>query len=625
MSKRIIAILSIASVLLFGVGCSKNVSENTTISGEAIEVDTNIILDDTISIDGDGATVDGNKVVINSAGTYGFTGTLKDGQIVVNATKEDNVKIVLNGVDITSSNSAPIYSITSKNTYIVLQEGSENVVTDGENYIYEDETSDEPNATIFSKDDLIISGTGKLTVNSNFNNAITSKDDLKISEADINITSIADGLRGKDSVTISSGNININVSGDGIKSNNAEDTEKGYVLIEGGTLNITSLEDGIQAETKATVTGGDITINSGGGSQNSSTESETWGNFGKPMDFMNNESATTEEDTPSAKGIKGSTLVKIDGGNINIDSADDSIHSNSNVEINGGVINIASGDDGIHGDSTVDINSGEINITKSYEGIEAEIININDGNINLVASDDGINVAGGNDGSSVNGRPGQNNFTSSGNASLNINGGRIIVDASGDGLDANGSIYMKDGVVIVNGPENNGNGSLDYDGKFDVTGGVLIAAGSSGMAQAPSESSTQNIVNINKSFEANSLIHIEDENGNEVITFVPSKAIGSLIVSSPEIETGSTYKIYTGGESTGTLEDGLYTKGNYSGGTEGDSFTISNIVTTVGQSTGGFDNPGGGRMPGQGRGEVQGGMEGTPPAAMEGGEPPVRP
>lgn len=551
--------------------------------------------------------------------------------MVVNAGKEDDVRIVLNGVDITYSNSAPIYSMSSKNTYLVLQEGSENIVTDGASYLYEDETTDEPNATIFSKDDLFISGTGKLTVNSNFNNVITSKDDLKISEADINITSIADGLRGKDSVTISSGNMNINInihinaSGDGIKSNNAKDTEKGYVLIEGGTINITSLEDGIQAESNATVTGGNITINSGGGSENSSKESESLGYFEKVMDNKNNFITTTKEDTQSAKGIKGSNLVKIDGGNINIDSADDSIHSNSNVEINGGVINISSGDDGVHGDATVDINSGEINIARSYEEIEAEIININDGKIRVVASDDGINAAGGNDGSLVDGRPGQNNFTSSRNVSININGGRIIVDASGDGLDSNGSIYMKDGVVIVNGPENSGNGALDYDGKLDVTGGLLIAGGASGMAQAPSESSTQNIFNINKSFEANSIIHIEDESGNEVITFVPSKSIDSLIVSSSNIKTGSSYKIYTGGESTGTLEDGLYTEGNYSGGTEGDSFTVSSVVTTVGQSAGKFGNPDGGRMLGQGRVEGQGGMEGTPPSVMEGGEPPARP
>ncbi len=612
MSKKIIAILSIMAILTGVTGCASKTtaSNDNAVASENIEkVDTNIILGENISVEGNGVVVENNKITISSAGTYGISGTLKDGQIIIDASKEDNVKLVLNGVNISCSNSAPIYVKNAKNAYLVLADGSENIVTDGENYVFEDETSDEPNATIFSKDDLFISGTGKLTVNSNYNNAITSKDDLEIEAANIDITSVADGIRGKDSITISSGNININATGDGMKSNNSEDAQKGYVLIKGGTINITSGEDGIQAETNATITGGDLTINSGGGSENSS-KSSSWGNFGKQMFGQNNDTAT-EEDIPSAKGIKGSVLVKIDGGNINIDSADDSIHSNGNVEINGGNINISSGDDGIHGDSTIDINSGEINITKSYEGIEAETININDGNIKVVASDDGINAAGGNDGSSVNGRPGQNNFASSSNASINFNGGRVVVDAGGDGLDANGSIYMKDGVVIVNGPEDNGNGALDYDNKFEISGGLLIAAGSSGMAQSPSETSTQNSINVFTSISANTLLHIEDENGNELITFAPSKSVSSIVISSSNIKTGTTYKVYTGGESTGTATDGLYSDGSYSSGTEGDSFTVSSTVTNVGQNVGGFEGPGGGRgnqggMPGQGAGMPQG-------------------
>lgn len=606
MSKKIIAILSIMAILTTVTGCtSKNSTsnDNSTISSENVEkVDTNIVLGDTISVEGNGVVVENNKITISSAGTYGISGTLKDGQIIVDAGDEDNVKLVLNGANISCSNSSPIYIKNVKNAYLILADGSENVVTDGENYVFEDETTDEPNATIFSKDDLFISGTGKLTVNSNYNNAITSKDDLEIGEATIDITSVADGLRGKDSITISSGNININATGDGMKSNNSEDAEKGYVLIKDGTINITSGEDGIQAETSATIIGGDLTINSGGGSENSSKSSSTWGSWGKPMDFGSNTTATAD-DTPSAKAIKGSVLVKIDGGNINIDSSDDSIHSNGNVEINGGNVNISSGDDGIHGDSTIDINSGEINITKSYEGIEAEIININDGNIKVVASDDGINAAGGNDGSALNGRPGQNNFSSSSNASINFNGGRVVVDASGDGLDANGSIYMNGGTVIVNGPEDNGNGALDYDGKFEISGGLLIAAGSSGMSQSPSDTSKQNSINVFTSVSANTLLHIEDESGNELITFSPSKSVTSIVVSSPNIKTGTNYKIYTGGESTGTATDGLYSEGSYSGGTEGDSFTISSTVTNVGGSAGGFGGQGGGKMPGQ-RGEM---------------------
>lgn len=601
MSKKIIAILSIITILMGVTGCTNKTttSNDNVVSSENTEkVDTNITLGDTISVEGNGVVIENNKITISSAGTYGISGTLKDGQIIIDAGNEDNVKLVLNGANISCSNSAPIYVKNAKNAYLVLVDGSENVITDGENYVFEDETSDEPNATIFSKDDLFISGTGKLKVNSNYNNAITSKDDLEIAEANIDITSVADGLRGKDSITISSGNININATGDGMKSNNSEDAEKGYILIKDGTINITSGEDGIQAETNATITGGDITINSGGGSENSS-KSSTGGNFGKAM-FGQNNNTSAEDDTPSTKGIKGSILVKVDGGNINIDSADDSIHSNGNVEINGGNINIVSGDDGIHGDSTIDINDGEINITKSYEGIEAEIININNGNIKVVSSDDGINATDGNDSSSVNGRPGQNNFASSSNASINFNGGRVVVDASGDGLDANGSIYMKGGTVIVNGPENSGNGALDYDGKFEISGGLLIAAGSSGMAQSPSETSTQNSINVFTSISANTLLHIEDENGNELITFAPSKTVGSIVISSPNIKTGTTYKLYTGGESTGNATDGLYSDGSYSGGTEGDSFTVSNTVTNVGQSSGGFGGPGGGRIPGQG-------------------------
>lgn len=621
MSKKLIAILSVISLCIGVTGCTnKQANTNkTSISSERIEnVNATITLGDNMSIEGNGADVEGSKVIINSAGTYSVSGTLSDGQIVVNAGDEDNVELILNGANISCSNSSAIYVKNSKNTYIILADGTENQVTDGGNYEFEDEATDEPNAAIFSKSDLFINGTGSLIVNANYNNGITSKDDLEIGDANISVTSVHDGIRGKDSITIASGNITINSQGDGMKSNNSEDEERGYVLIQGGTINITSGEDGIQAETNTTITGGDITIKSGGGSENSSKASSSWGTWGNPKDFGPQETTVEEAETASAKGIKAVVGIKIDSGNIKIDSSDDSIHSNGNVEINGGSINASSGDDGIHADSAIDINDGDINISKSYEGIEAETININDGNIKLVASDDGINAAGGNDGSSMNGRPGQNSFASSGNGTINLNGGKIIVDASGDGIDANGSIYMKEGTVIVNGPEDNGNGALDYDGKFEISGGLLIAAGGAGMAQSPSTTSTQNSVNIFTSLSANTLIRIEDESGNEVITFAPSKNVQSVVISSPNIKINESYKVYTGGESAGTSSDGLYSEGSYSGGAELESFTASSAVTTVGQAAGGFGGPGGGRMPGQG-----GGMRGQ--EGMPQGEMPIMP
>ncbi len=619
MKRKFILMLTIATLALTVTACS-NKSTSTTDNNQASTVvesadseeigpiDATITLGDTISVDGVGTTVDNNKVTITSAGTYSINGTLQDGQIVVDSADTENVYLVLNNVNLTCTNSAPIYVKSAKNAIIVLPSGTENTITDGESYAYEDTTTDEPNAAIFSKDDLTIKGGGSLTVNANYNNGITSKDDLKITGGNISVNSADDGLMGKDSITIKGGNITINSQGDGLKSTNIEDTTKGYILMEAGTLNVTAGYDGLQAESNVTINDGDITITSGGGSANASTKTNNdmmnpWGQWGEQN------ATTTDSDTStSAKAIKATTNITINGGNINIDSSDDSIHTNDSIAINGGTINITSGDDGIHADTTLDINGGTINISKSYEGIESTTININDGNIHLVASDDGLNAAGGNDSSSINGRPGQNGFSSS-TGSLNINGGYLYVDASGDGLDANGSIEMTGGTVIVNGPENNGNGSLDYDGTFNISGGTLIAAGSSGMAQSPSSTSTQASINIFTNGSANTLVSVQDENGNDIATFAPSKSFSSLIISTPNLKTGATYKVYTGGSYSSDSTDGLYTGGTFSNGSELTSFTLSSTimsVTSSGATEGGNSGMGGmngGMQGGGGRGQ----------------------
>ncbi|MGL5348245.1 MAG: carbohydrate-binding domain-containing protein [Peptostreptococcaceae bacterium] len=631
MNKRLIATLCILSLTVSVTGCSvKNnnttpttTTNNTTTtqvidttkSEEIKEVDTYIELGDSINIKGEGATAENNIVKITSAGTYSISGELKDGQIIVEATKEDKVQIQLNNATLTCSNSAPIHFKTAKEAVVALVEGSKNTITDGSEYIFEDDTIDEPNAAIYSKDDLTIIGAGSLVVNANYNNGITSKDDLKIEGGEIAVNAVGDGLRGKDSITILDGNLTIDAKEDGIKSSNTEESDKGYIHIAGGTLNITSGQDGIQAETNAIIADGEIRIVSGEGSQNSSSKIESWGNWGKVQpprgqqgeqvpggtaQDANSTTTTEETDTTSAKGIKSTSNITISGGNINIDSSDDSIHTNDSIIINGGTMNIASGDDGVHADSSIKISGGDINITKSYEGIESQSITINDGDIHIVASDDGINAGGGNDGSATNGRPGENNFNSSSICEIVINGGYTVVDASGDGLDANGSIKITGGKTVVNGPENGGNGALDYDGSCDISGGILIAAGSAGMAQSPSSTSSQNSVNVGLSSQsANTIIHIADEKGNELVTFAPSKQYQSVVISSPELKTGSTYTVSYGGSSTGEVKDGLYSGGKYSGGTESESFTVSDTITNLGSAaSGNMGGPGGGQMGG---------------------------
>jgi hypothetical protein len=539
---------------------------------------------DSITFEGSGATVDGSIITITAAGTYSISGTVDDGQIIIDTEDEETVYLVLDGVDITSSTSAPIYVRNAEKTVITLADGSENYVTDGTSYIFEDAESDEPNAAVFSKDDLTINGTGSLTVNANFSHGIVSKDDLKITGGTITVNAVDDGVKGRDSIAVMDGIITVNAGGDGLQANNDKDAQEGYISIEGGVLSITADLDGIQAETSLSVSGGEITIITGGGSVVSSGGGG-WGGRG----MEGNPNQTTE----SIKGLKAGVNLVITDGVIQIDSLDDAIHSDNSITISGGDILLASGDDGIRADAALTIDGGSLNITQCYEGLESVVITINDGTIHLTASDDGINASSGDGGGGFGAPPmrggGPGGFESGDNF-LTINGGYIAIDANGDGIDANGSIEMTAGMVIVNGPTSNGNGPMDYLGTFNISGGYLVAVGSSGMAEAPSATSTQYsaMVNYVSPQAAATMVHIETDSGQDVLTFVPTKEYQSVLLSSPELENGSTYVVYSGGSSTGPATDGLYADGTYTAGTQVTSFTIAGTVTGAGSSAGGF-------------------------------------
>lgn len=516
---------------------------------------------DSVNVEGDGVSVNGSIVTISAGGTYSISGVLNDGQIVVDSQDAGTVNLRLNGVDITNHTSAPIYVSNAEKTVITLADGTENVVTDGASYVFTDAETDEPNAAIFSNDDLTINGSGSLTVNANYNNGIDSDDDLKITGGTVTVNAVNDGIKGRDSLAVLDGYITVNAGGDGLQANNDEDAEKGVVSIEGGVLNIVAALDGIQAETQLSVSGGTINVTSGEGSSSSTAD--------------------------SAKGLKASVALTIAGGTITVDAADDGLHSNSSITISGGDIVVASADDAVHSDDTLVINSGNLTITQSYEGLESDIIVINDGIIHLAASDDGINVTSGDVSVGESAAAGKY---------FEINGGTIIVNAGGDGLDSNGSGTMNGGVVIVSGPTDSRNGSIDVNGTLVINGGFLAATGSAGMAQNASADSTQYTVleTLSSVQAAGTLIHIESETGDEILTLSPAKAYQTIVISSPELENGATYNVYVGGSATGTESDGLYVDGTYTPGTQASSFTIASIITGESAQMGG-GNRGGGR------------------------------
>lgn len=375
-----------------------------------------------------------DSITIKEPGVYYLTGTIKDGLITINT--DGSVKLILKNASITNSNGPAIYVEKAQVTYIELEENTENILIDG--------SSSELDGTIYSKDDLIIEGDGKLNITANNQDGIVSKDNLVINSGNIVINSKDDGIRGKDSVVIKDGNIQITSEGDGIKTTNDKEDDKGNILIEGGNIVINSKLDGIQAENILKITGGTFDITTGSGSSVKSTNS------------MMSQKNNTEE---SKKGLKASGNIEITGGTFNLNTEDDAIHSNSSLTISGGDYTISSGDDGIHADSLLEINDGTFNINAS-EGIEGTYVKINEGYINISSSDDGINAGHKSDEYSV---------------TIEINGGNITIkmdNGDTDGIDSNGNLYINGGTIDITA-----NSPFDYDGEAKYSGGTIIVNG----------------------------------------------------------------------------------------------------------------------------------------------------
>ncbi len=414
-------------------GVSVTGTVTVTISLDSAGTTYIVLNGDSISVSGGGATVDGTTVTITAARTYSISGTLNDGQIIVDTDDDEEVTLILNGADITCSDSAPIYIVNASDAVIVLADDTENYVTDGDTYTFE-AGMDEPDAAIFSNDDLVIEGNGSLTVDANYKNGISTSDDLDINGGTITVTAVNHGIRGKDSVVILDGSITVTAGGDGIQSDNDQDATKGYVTIEGGTLDITATSDGIQAETTLTISGGDVAVSAG------------------------------------SKGLKAGVGVAIESATVDsvvvdVDSTDDAIHTDGTVTIDGGTITLATGDDAIRADVSVTITGGDVVITESAEGIESATITIDDGTICIVSSGNGISGSS-EDGSS---------------AVVTINGGTLTITAGTDGIQSEAQALISGGTIsITSGGGSSASLSSDTsakaikaDGDITVTGGTI--------------------------------------------------------------------------------------------------------------------------------------------------------
>ena len=576
----VIVTIACIAMLAFFVGYQLYIgsSPSDRLTAGAGDWDSSIIVD--LTLKGDSievshsqpVTVNGSRATILFGGTYKITGSLSDGQIAVYTDDGDPVRLILNGVNINCSTSAPISIMDAEEVFIILAEGTENFVGDAATYIFDDPSNNEPNAAVFCKSDLTIMGNGVLNVVGNYNDGIASKDGLVIESGTVNVRSVDDGTRGRDYIIIKSGVLNLDVGGDGLKSDNPENATLGNISVENGTINIVSGGDAFQAEKKVLITGGSFNLKSGGGSGG-----VVAGNV-------------------SAKGIKGLVSVTIDGGIFNIDSADDALHSNGTITVNSGSFALSAGGDAIHADHFVEVNGGNINIARSFEGIESATVTINDGKIHITSSDDGIdavlNVQNPNSGdvSIVNGviditsggdaiQAERNVVIADGDFAFTTGGGSgntVAADASAKGVKGVTSVVIKGGTFTISSADD----ALHSNGAITVNAGTLVLSSNDDAIHADgSVEINGGDINVGKSFEGieGAVVTI---NGGD-ISIVSSDdgidAMGSLTIAQGVINiqsggdalqantnvliSGGSFNLVSGGGSLNTISTDFSAKG----------------------------------------------------------------
>ena len=447
----------------------------------------------------DGVTVSDGVITITKAGNYKLTGTYS-GQVKVEAADSDMVRLILDNATITNSTGAAINVVEADEVVIYTASGNTNTVSDGSSY--SDTASGSPDAAIYSKSDLTLAGEGTLKVEGNYEEGIHTTDGLVIASGTLEVTAANTGIKGKDYVDILDGTVTVTATKDGIKATNDTDGNRGWVRLSGGTVNISAGDDGFKAERVLEISGGTLNI------------------------------------TESNEGIEAQYINILDG-TVNVTSSDDGINASYSTSSSSSTESTSS--------STTQSNQTAQN-TQSGQSAQSNAAQGGQG---------GQPPAGGQAPSGNMGQPpagGGGGMGGGGgtfevvDATINIAGGTVTVNANGDGIDSNGTATLSGGTLVVNGPFTGGNTSLDTNGDLLLNGTTVVAGNSGDMFEAPASSSTSGYVKLTNlsNVSSGTTIQVADSSGKVVANYkVTNSNTALILVSSANITKGQSYTMYT--------------------------------------------------------------------------------
>ena len=527
---------------------------------------------DNVEVTGDGISVSDNIITISKGGDFEVTGTLDDGQIVIDT--EEKVKLRLSGMSLTNKNGSAVYVKNADKAYITLTDNTENTLTDGENYTSGDEkekgcitsrdnleikgsgsltVNGNYNHGIFSSNSIEI-GNGNITVNAK-NDGIHANDTLAISGGNVYVTAEGDGLQAEEILDISDGEVNVTTTtstsndfgGRGEMKDSSQMTDDEIQSMREQIQNnnqFTQTEEsddsddtsskGIKADWMLEISGGEVTVNSTDHAIHCTSD-------------INITGGTLNLSSESKKGISGHGDITIDDGDITITKSTEGIESKKILTINGGNIDITASDDGLNSGGTGANQNGGFGGGTNMQGVQQ-------GNRGQI----GRQNSAGQDGNQMtppNMQQAEGNEQDS-EHHIQINGGNIKIVADADGIDSNGSLFINGGTIMVDAQATGAESAFDTDGAFIVNGGTIIGVSGSGMDESPNSYSAQNVIlaYTTSQISTGDEVKITDSNGKTIAEYTAVKGGSKIVYSSDKLKTGEMYTVYASGEEVGSAE-----------------------------------------------------------------------
>ncbi len=296
------------------------------------DVDTASVINlsgSTATVSGEGVSLSGSVVTISASGTYIISGTSEKVQIVVKAAASDKVRLVLDGAHMTGDNAA-ITVQEADTVTITLAEGSQNSISDSSL-----NSNDEEDAAIFSKSNLVFNGTGSLSVQGQYQHAIESKAALRITGGDYHIESVGDGLKATDALNITGASLTITAGEDAVQADNDEDSTLGNLYISDAHLSISAGDDGIHASNATVIDSGNIQVTS----STEAIEGTSVTINGGSLNLY-----AIDDGINASSDVTGATIfIKITGGDIKLEVGQgdtDALDSNGDLIVSGGSLDI---------------------------------------------------------------------------------------------------------------------------------------------------------------------------------------------------------------------------------------------------------------------------------------------